>query len=543
MSKAKVEIVIPPGKLWPNTPSGGPCAIEVFGATGEYKSGKTLLGLSIAPGCHPEGHVFAGKPRTLYLDFEKSGGCYGGTGCLRVDVPSKMLELQSGTYKPIDVFKWFLDLVENKLKPGQFDTIIADPITDIESGLVDFVKANCERFGLSKAQVEKTGGLLWGAVKDFWKQVLLKLGARCQCFFFTSHLRDVWAGNSPTGKREPKGKETLLELASLYLWLERKPDESGNVPGIPSAIVLKERLADTRMNAAGQLEIVQLVPPRLPVATVQAIRQYIANPPDYDKLKTGERVIEEKMTDETRLRLEAARAEADREAEVARNQRLDRMERLRAQQAAQQAKPQPGKATDKTAELQAAKDAARLAGAIEVTKLLAEDPVAVDTVASEMAVQMEAGKRLAAATPPENQEAGRGNPDAGAKPDVNGKATIAQVADIRNLCQAVGIRREELAEWLTKADAAKVSDLSFVDAISLIAYLKNTSNDGKCTIAQVADIKKLRAACNVSDELMGRMLAKVNAKKYSDLSYQHAAILIDKLEKASLKVQVDDVPY
>jgi hypothetical protein len=233
--------------------------------------------------------------------------------------------------------------------------------------------------------------------------------------------------------------------------------------------VLKERLADTRMNAAGQLEIVQLVPPRLPVATVQAIRAYIANPPDYDKLKTGERVIEERMTDETKLRLEAARAEADRDAEVARNQRLERMEGLRAQQAAQQAAAQPGKASDKTAEMQAAKTEAKQA----------------EAATADMAAKMEEGKRLAAATPPENQEVGRGNPDAGAKPDVNGKATIAQVADIKKLCQACGVTREKLVE----------------------------------------------------------MIARVKAAKVTDMSYQHAAILIDKLEKASLKVPVEGVPF
>ena len=323
-------------------------------------------------------------------------------------------------------------------------------------------------------------------------QGLLEAGATqargpCQCFFFTSHLRDVWAGSAPTGKREPKGKETLLELASLYLWLERKADESGSVPGVPSAIVLKERLADTRMNVAGQLEIVQLVPPRLPIATVQAIRAYIANPPDYDKLKAGERVVEEKMTDETRLRLEAARAEADRDAEQARNQRLERMEGLRAQQAAQQAAPQPGKATDKTAEIQAAKEAARRAEA----KLAAEVFGAAELVrvtaaaAAGIAASTAEGERLAAGTPPENQESGRGNPDAGAQPDVTGKATIAQVADIKKLCQAVGITREKLVE----------------------------------------------------------MLARVKATKVGDLSYAHAALLIDKLEKASLKVAVDGVPF
>ena len=74
MAKSSKDFVLKPGRLWPDAPSGNPMEIEVFGATGEYKSGKTLLGLSIAPGVHPECHQFVGQPRTLYLDFEKSGG-------------------------------------------------------------------------------------------------------------------------------------------------------------------------------------------------------------------------------------------------------------------------------------------------------------------------------------------------------------------------------------------------------------------------------------------------------------------------------------
>lgn len=473
MIAAKRDYELKPGRLWPDTPSGNALEIEVFGATGEFKSGKTILGLSIAPGRHPEGHEFAGKPRTLYLDFEKSGGCYGGTGCQRLDVPAKMLELRGGSYTPLDIFKWFLELVEHKLKPGQFDVVAVDPITDIESGLVDYVKANCEKFGLTKNQVEKGGGLLWGAVKDFWKQVLLKVGAKCKCFFFTSHLRDSWSGNTPTGKREPKGKETLLELASLYLWLERKPDDKGNVPGKPSAIVLKERLADTFMDEAGNLQIVHLLPPRLPVATVDAIRGYIAAPPDYQKLKAGERVEEEKLSDETRLRLEAAKAEAERDAEQARLQRMERMEAIRGNQTQQAAAPGPAKATDKTAEVQAAK-----------TETKAADAEA-EKVAADMQAKIEEGNRLAEKAPPEHQQIGRGNPDAGSRPDENGKATIAQVADIKKLCEA----------------------------------------------------------CSVDGPKLKAMLARVNAAKVSDLSYKHAELLVKKLEEQAAKVEVAGVPY
>ena len=435
--------------LWPKTPSGADLAIEVFGATGDYKRGKTLLGLSIAPGVHPEGHAFAGKPRTLLLDFEKSGGTYGGTGCLRVDVPQKMLALKGGSYSPYDVFAWFLDLIENKLHPGQFDVIAADPITDIESGMVEYVKRHCEKFGLTKNQVEKSGGLLWGTVKDYWKQVLLKLGTLCQCFYFTSHLRQVWQGNSPTGRREPKGKETLMELASLYLWLERKPDKNGKVPDVPAAIVLKERLADTRIDPkTGLLEIVQLMPPRLPQATIAAIRKYIGSPPNYAKLKVGERVPEEEFTEQEKLRLELAKAEAEREAEEARLARVGRQAELQAMARQDaQAKPQT---SDRVADRQAAKARADAEQAeIDGLKARAEAGLAETKKLEE---------KLLAEAPPEHPSPDR--PAAAPAVSAGDKATPEQVAAVKSLVVELEVQREKLAAMLRRAGVARVSDLS-----------------------------------------------------------------------------------
>lgn len=395
----KIEIVIPPGRLWPNTPSGAAVEIEVFGSTGEYKSGKTLLGLTIAPGVHPEGHAFSGRPRTLYLDFEKSGGTYGGTGCNRVDVPAKMVEAHPSGYRPLDVFTWFSAVV-GKIQPGQYDVLIADPVTDIESGLVDFVKKNCGQFGLTDNQIQKGGGLLWGAVKDHWKSVLLALASKVKCFYFTSHLRDEWKGSTNTGRREPKGKETLMELASLYLWLERKPDANGLEPREPSAIVLKQRLADTTFTTDGTLSITPLMPPRIPVATVQTIRRYIASPPNYEKLHETERVIEKPATEEELLRLRVAAAEAERDTEQTRLAALARRAELQAGVAASAAmKPQT---SDQVAANQASKAAGRAAELQASAEQAEIDRINAEAQAKLAAAQAE-GERLKASTPPEDR--------------------------------------------------------------------------------------------------------------------------------------------
>jgi hypothetical protein len=132
-------------------------------------------------------------------------------------------------------------------------------------------------------------------------------------------MANVWQGDRPTGKRKPKGKETLMELASLYLLMERKADDKGRMPTKPAATVLKSRLVHARFDpASGDLDMVPCLPPRLPEATPAAIRKYMENPPDYSKLKKDELVREDKMTSEERELIALQKAEAERDAAVRR---------------------------------------------------------------------------------------------------------------------------------------------------------------------------------------------------------------------------------
>ena len=480
---------MPPGRLWPNAPSGAPIAIEVFGATGEYKAGKTILGLSIAPGVHPVGHWFAGRPRTLYLDFEKSGGTYGGTGAERIDVPTLLIKEFAGKYGPLQVFEWFQQVVAN-LAENQYDVIMADPVTDLESGLVDYVRRNCGAFGLTGEQVKRAPALLWGAVKDYWKLVLLKLSSRCQCFFFTSHLRDVWSGNAPTGEREPKGKETLMELASLYLWLERKADKDGNEPARPSATVVKQRLADTFMDDAGALQVVNLLPPRLPVATVEAIRRYIARPPDYRALKEGERVVEAAISEEKMARLKLATAEAERATEETRLARLARMAELQTMQRAAGGNAAGPPPADQTAAVQAAKAQQRQAAAEAAAVGAGAGPSEPEPEPDNLAALQAEGERLAKAGPPEDRPAAPGpsnvtgdgadnqgddgleTDDEPVEPRPGDKATRVQVAEILQLATDLKLAPEKLKAMLARVSVAKVPDLSREHALLLIQKLR-----------------------------------------------------------------------
>lgn len=290
--------------LWPDP-------LEIIGLTGHYESGKTLFAVTICPG-----------PATKVYDFEKSAGTHQRViGYERIDVPSVMLKSHANGYKAIDVFQWWLADIR-ATPPGKYRVIVADPVTDLEAGLVDWVNQNPGFFGHTHNQYAKMSGLMWGDVKAYWKIILTDVAARCETFAFVAHLGREFVKNEATGKEKPKGKETLTELSSLYLWMERKKNEKGERPAKPSARVLKTRLSSARIDpTSGDVEVVPTLPPRIPVATPAAIRQYMLTPPDYAKLTEDERSPDPVFSEEEKLRLELAKAEAERDAEVARLER------------------------------------------------------------------------------------------------------------------------------------------------------------------------------------------------------------------------------
>lgn len=465
MGRKRVDFVLPPGRLWPNAPSGTAVAIEVIGLTGEYQSGKTIFAGSVAPGTHPEGHAHAGKPRTLLLDFEKSGATFGGFGWQRIDVPAEMVKAFTGAdgqtkqYHPLDVFRWFRETI-HKIPPGRFDVVIVDPVSDIDDGLVAYVRKNPGEFGYTADQFEKASGLLWGAVKNFWKTVLLEAAAKCQSFLFTSHLRDEWIGNRPTMRREPKGKETLMELASLYLWLERKPDEKGIVADVPSATVLKQRLTDVSL-IDGRVSLIPLLPPRIECAIPDEIRRYIVSPPNYDSLKEYERVVQSRMSADERLVMETQKAEAERDTEVARSARTARMAELQGMAAAKPATP------DITAATQAAKAEVKAEAAIVDAEQAAID--AKLAMANAQAEEMrKRGEALRSAIEP---------PRAATSAPSEPVATAEDCQQIAGLCKELGYDGLKIATMLAAARAKdptvaeRIHELRKVHVVALLKHL------------------------------------------------------------------------
>jgi len=293
------------GGIWCGT------KIPVIGWTGEKGSGKTLAMSSIDP------------EHTCMVDLEDSSESYNIEFAKRVSLYDEMLKKFGRNASNLECYIWFSEFIE-AIKPGEFTVLAVDPFSDIQSGLVDWVKANPGKFGHTANQYEKASGLLWADVKQHCKMMLGILSRKVETFTFSTHMGNIWKGGAPTDKRKAKGIDTLFELASLYIELERRPDDKGKVDKKPSGKVLKSRLAVSRM-VDGELEHFPILPPRMPVATPAAIREYIKNPPDYAKLKKGELVEKEVLSDDEKLEMQREIAATQLEVETARLSQMDRL--------------------------------------------------------------------------------------------------------------------------------------------------------------------------------------------------------------------------
>lgn len=324
-SNEEVVIMVDKPALWPNG-----VKIPIVGITGEKWSGKTLWGLSIAP------------RDTIVFDFEDSSETYMHMGLqvkARWDLYSEMLRKHGRAATPLECYQAFREAID-KIKPGEYRVLVCDPFTDIEQGLSDWVAANPGAFGYTAKQFENAGGLFWGAVKQCQKMLLGMIAEKVECFVFTTHMGAVWGadGKPVKGARKIKGKETLFELASLYIMLERKPDAKGSVPDLPTGIIQKDRLAFAKIGEDGSATFTRILPPRIEGCTPQRIREYIQKPFDEKKPRKGE-LLEPKaaLTEDEKLLLQSemmenqkAVAEAQvkaRELEVSRMEAIARLSR------------------------------------------------------------------------------------------------------------------------------------------------------------------------------------------------------------------------
>ncbi len=172
------------------------------------------------------------------------------------------------------------DKAVSSMKKGQYALAIIDPIEDLESCLMDYVLANPKKFNKTEGQYKTAAGvsgLFWGDVKTEAKRALLLLSQKVQTVIMVRHTGAVYQGNKIVpGKLAPKGKDIITKLSSLSLWFVSA--ENG---GAPSAFVKKSRLSwvdQEDVDDYGVAKTYPVMPNFIPIATPQAIRDYLTNP-------------------------------------------------------------------------------------------------------------------------------------------------------------------------------------------------------------------------------------------------------------------------
>lgn len=233
----------------------------------------------------------------------------------------------------------------DSIQPGQYDVIVLDNASLLEDGILAYVETHPQEFGHNPAQYASMSALKWGDVKAKYSQLLTRWASKAKMIFLVVHLRDKWAGNTVVkdhfGKpvQEPKGKDTLEMLSSLFVWLETGPG------GIPSGKVLKCRMdrkvfvADPKnppadipqryikeLNGEPGVVSVPILPLRLPKATWAAIREYMRHPADLVHPAEGEALTEREMTEDDRLKLRAIIAQGEAEKAAVDRMKMEQTE-------------------------------------------------------------------------------------------------------------------------------------------------------------------------------------------------------------------------
>ena len=340
----------------------GDIRIPIILVSGEVNSGKTLFGLTIDPNCRkPSTEI---EPTTIVWDQEGSADSY--VGALNFVHKDTRAAVAAGIHQQVvtpadkdprwlqilkrnadvndspsaSMFRaWYLSLIQ--VPPGKYAVGFCDTFTPIQDGMVDWLKRHPEAFGRTYAEYTKASSMfLWPDVKAMLSHILaVDCRLRFETFIMSVHLKNEWSGQQKTGKRIAEGLDVLEKLATLHLELDRTPEIKGKeAPRVPAAILKKERLVRFGVTADDDKPI---LPPRLPKATPDAIRQYILNPPDFGKLSTAERLPDQSLSADQKLLIEQETARLQAEAATAKLSALEMAREVARQGAAGQPLQQP----------------------------------------------------------------------------------------------------------------------------------------------------------------------------------------------------------
>jgi len=342
------------------------------------------------------------------------------------------------------------------IEPGKYRVASFDTFTPIQDGMVDWLRKHPSAFGRTANQYEKASSMfLWPDVKAMLGHILavdcrLRFETVCLCV----HLKAKWEGDRKTKERIAEGLDVLDKLATLHIRLEREPDSTGNVPKEPVGLLQKERLLRFGATPADDSPI---LPPRIEKCTPDTIREYIAAPANYAKLRKGQKVIIAEPTEIELQAMKLATAEAEAEAATAQSNLVDRQKELLAIR-------QKEKQAASTPEAKSA----------EAVKVHREDADLAATIAE----QQKQGERLNAAAPPDNLAAHRTPPQ---QPPANDRVepSRSRVEWFKSLIPASGVDPEKLKAAIAKHGVSRFTELSEQQQDVLLSVLQKAADARK----------------------------------------------------------------
>lgn len=150
-------------------------------------------------------------------------------------------------------------------------TLVLDTTGQITTWL-----ANAQFGSVSQAKAEKMSQVVWGEVRDRLRDMLLKLQQKTKLIILTAHEREY------QDIKSPRTNPTILELASISVRLERRPNQQ-----VPDGVIDVARIP--------------FYPPRIPSFEIEKLLEYHKKPANWDELAPDEQVTETVFVNEEKV--------------------------------------------------------------------------------------------------------------------------------------------------------------------------------------------------------------------------------------------------
>ena len=262
-----------------------PALQGVIFVTGFFGIGKTSL---LAQLDRPENVVFfdfdAGKSENLHSQLKF--GAYFNVQAEVVKFAGK------ANYTDQDVFNWFAKTL-TELPKDMFATAIIDNVTPLEQAFIAEIKRSPITYNTNPANVQagRYGGANAGVPYLISRVIAALQGKGVKTIGVTAHVGAVWQNGVQVPNRfNAKGSSDWQRVSLLTLALI----PSGNMA--PAGIVIKESFGQVSLNDEGDFVVKRILPTRIPVATVKAIKGYLNEPVADRPLREGETATDEDMS-------------------------------------------------------------------------------------------------------------------------------------------------------------------------------------------------------------------------------------------------------